>query len=177
MREGGAWSVRLYHKPYIRWIWLGALIMGFGGAVGVLCGGLIADRLARHDKRWYVWLPALAGLIALPFIVAVYMVDGRYTALMCMIIPAVMSNVYLGNAIANHKISPVDVFEGGDMDDPRVVNMARLFQSLDADGDLSGNIVVNLASDLLLAAGNGPFRNRPTRHGSDNDADALRLQR
>ncbi len=28
---GGAWSVRLYHKPYIRWIWLGAIIMSIGG--------------------------------------------------------------------------------------------------------------------------------------------------
>jgi cytochrome c-type biogenesis protein CcmF len=27
----GAWSVRLYYKPFVRWIWLGALIMAFGG--------------------------------------------------------------------------------------------------------------------------------------------------
>jgi len=26
----GAWSLRLYHKPYIRWIWLGAIIMSLG---------------------------------------------------------------------------------------------------------------------------------------------------
>jgi cytochrome c-type biogenesis protein CcmF len=36
----GAWSVRLYHKPFIRWIWLGALIMAFGGL------------LAATDKRY-----------------------------------------------------------------------------------------------------------------------------
>ncbi len=29
--DQGSWSLRIYHKPYIRWIWLGALIMGFGG--------------------------------------------------------------------------------------------------------------------------------------------------
>jgi cytochrome c-type biogenesis protein CcmF len=29
----GAWSVRLYVKPYIRWIWLGALIMALGGLI------------------------------------------------------------------------------------------------------------------------------------------------
>ncbi|MGD2118026.1 MAG: heme lyase CcmF/NrfE family subunit [Chromatiales bacterium] len=28
--EQGGWSLRLYHKPFIRWIWLGALIMAFG---------------------------------------------------------------------------------------------------------------------------------------------------
>ena len=27
----GAWGVRIYHKPFIRWIWLGALLMTLGG--------------------------------------------------------------------------------------------------------------------------------------------------
>ena len=27
----GAWSVRIYHKPFIRWIWLGAIFMAVGG--------------------------------------------------------------------------------------------------------------------------------------------------
>jgi len=29
--SNGEWSVRIYHKPFIRWIWLGALIMATGG--------------------------------------------------------------------------------------------------------------------------------------------------
>ncbi len=29
----GAWAVRIYHKPFIRWIWLGALLMSIGGAL------------------------------------------------------------------------------------------------------------------------------------------------
>jgi len=37
--------------------WL-ALIIGLGSAIGVFSGGLLADRLAPRDKRWYVWLPA-----------------------------------------------------------------------------------------------------------------------
>jgi len=27
----GAWALRIYHKPYIRWMWLGGLIMAFAG--------------------------------------------------------------------------------------------------------------------------------------------------
>lgn len=27
----GAWAVRVQYKPYVRWIWLGALMMTFGG--------------------------------------------------------------------------------------------------------------------------------------------------
>ena len=40
--EGDAWAVRLYHKPFIRWIWLGALIMSFGAL------------LAAADRRYRV---------------------------------------------------------------------------------------------------------------------------
>ena len=128
--------------------WL-ALIMGFGGAVGVLSGGLIADRLARRDKRWYVWLPALAGLIALPFIAAVYLVDGRYTALMCMIIPAVMSNVYLGNAIATtHGLVGLRM---------RAMSSAILFFILNIIGLGAGPWTIGVVSDFLS-----------TNHGSDS---------
>jgi cytochrome c-type biogenesis protein CcmF len=43
--EGGAWSVRAYHKPFIRWIWLGGLLMMAGG----LCS--VADRRYRIAAR------------------------------------------------------------------------------------------------------------------------------
>ena len=36
----GAWAVRVYLKPFIRWIWLGAILMGLGGL------------LAATDKRY-----------------------------------------------------------------------------------------------------------------------------
>jgi len=32
----GAWSVRAHYKPFVRWIWLGALFMGFGGLLTML---------------------------------------------------------------------------------------------------------------------------------------------
>ena len=35
-----AWSVRLYHKPFVRWIWLGPLLMCIGGII------------AAADKRY-----------------------------------------------------------------------------------------------------------------------------
>ncbi|MBV1879906.1 MAG: MFS transporter [Pseudomonadales bacterium] len=79
--------------------WL-ALIIGLGGAVGVLCGGLLADRLAPRDKRWYVWLPAITGFICVPFMAAVYIVDNPYVALVLSIVPGLLFNVYLGNTIA-----------------------------------------------------------------------------
>ncbi|MDJ0655942.1 MAG: heme lyase CcmF/NrfE family subunit [Xanthomonadales bacterium] len=29
--DNNSWAVRIYHKPFIRWIWLGSLMMMFGG--------------------------------------------------------------------------------------------------------------------------------------------------
>ena len=31
-----SWSVRLYVKPFIRWIWLGAIFMAFGALLGAM---------------------------------------------------------------------------------------------------------------------------------------------
>jgi cytochrome c-type biogenesis protein CcmF len=41
---GGDWSLRLYYKPYVRWIWLGGLLMGLGGILA------ITDRRYRTAK-------------------------------------------------------------------------------------------------------------------------------
>ncbi|MEE9492601.1 MAG: heme lyase CcmF/NrfE family subunit [Gammaproteobacteria bacterium] len=37
---GNAWSFRIYHKPFVRWLWLGGMFMGIGGL------------LASLDKRY-----------------------------------------------------------------------------------------------------------------------------
>jgi cytochrome c-type biogenesis protein CcmF len=33
--DNGAWAVRLYYKPFVVWIWLGALIMSVGGVLSI----------------------------------------------------------------------------------------------------------------------------------------------
>jgi cytochrome c-type biogenesis protein CcmF len=41
--SGRAWAVRVYHKPFIRWIWLGALFM--------MSGGLLAAANKRYRRK------------------------------------------------------------------------------------------------------------------------------
>ncbi len=43
--EGGDWAVRLQHKPLVRWIWLGGLLMSLGGVLAV------ADARYRRLRR------------------------------------------------------------------------------------------------------------------------------
>ncbi len=33
--EQGAWAIRIYYKPFIRWIWLGAIFMSLGGFIAL----------------------------------------------------------------------------------------------------------------------------------------------
>ena len=39
-KDGGSWSMTVYVKPFVRWIWLGAIFMALGGAI------------AAGDKRY-----------------------------------------------------------------------------------------------------------------------------
>jgi cytochrome c-type biogenesis protein CcmF len=43
--DDGAWAVRIQVKPFVRWIWLGGLVMALGGAIAVL------DRRYRRLRR------------------------------------------------------------------------------------------------------------------------------
>ena len=33
--NGGAWAIRVHYKPYVRWLWLGGLLMALGGLLTV----------------------------------------------------------------------------------------------------------------------------------------------
>ncbi|TMO63307.1 heme lyase CcmF/NrfE family subunit [Pseudoalteromonas aurantia] len=46
--SNGYWSLRIYHKPYVRWMWLGGLLISFAGFL------VVADRRYRkrtHNKK------------------------------------------------------------------------------------------------------------------------------
>ena len=79
--------------------WL-ALSTGLLGAIGVFGGGVVADKLAPSDKRWYVWLPSVIGFVSTPFMIGVYLVPNQYVALFLSFIPGLLFNVYLGTSIA-----------------------------------------------------------------------------
>lgn len=130
--------------------WL-ALIIGFGGAIGVFCGGLLADRLARTDRRWYTWLPALVGFVIVPFGAAVYLVDNPYLALALSAVPGVLHNVYLGNTLAvTHSLVGLRM---------RAMSSAILFFVLNMIGLGLGPWSVGMLSDYLTPTlGNDALR-------------------
>jgi len=120
--------------------WL-AMILGLGGAIGVFGGGLIADRLGVNDRRWYMWLPALAGIISLPFGAYVYLAEGSTTAMLCAIVPGLLSGVYLGPSIAAmHGLVGVRM---------RALTSAIVSLISNLIGLGAGPFIIGLLSDLL----------------------------
>ncbi|MBU8869242.1 MAG: hypothetical protein KOO60_00080 [Gemmatimonadales bacterium] len=53
-----------------------------------------------------------------------------------------IGSIHLGSTVADHKISPLDIFPLADTENSNVINMARLLQSLDADADPQGGIAI-----------------------------------
>jgi cytochrome c-type biogenesis protein CcmF len=49
---GGDWSLRLYYKPFVRWIWLGGILIAIGGL------------LAATDRRYRMKVPVRQPLAA-----------------------------------------------------------------------------------------------------------------
>ncbi|MEC7560965.1 MAG: MFS transporter, partial [Pseudomonadota bacterium] len=89
----------------------------------------------------YMWLPALTGLICVPFMVANYMVAGAYTALIVSIIPGILFNVHLGNTLAmTHGLVGLRM---------RALASAILFFILNLIGLGLGPWVIGMLSDLL----------------------------
>ncbi|MEY8198099.1 MAG: cytochrome c-type biogenesis CcmF C-terminal domain-containing protein, partial [Colwellia sp.] len=51
---GGAWAIRVHYKPFVRWIWLGALFMSAGGILSML------DKRYRRKKSVVLSSPVVA---------------------------------------------------------------------------------------------------------------------
>jgi predicted MFS family arabinose efflux permease len=72
---------RAFGLGYAATGYIAALTGGMAVGLGILTGGFVADRLARHDPRWYALVPALGGVAALPlYVVSVSATDWRAAA-------------------------------------------------------------------------------------------------
>lgn len=49
-RESGAWSMTVYIKPFVRWVWLGAIFMALGAVVAVLDKRYRSMRVKSNDN-------------------------------------------------------------------------------------------------------------------------------
>ncbi len=118
-----------------------ALLSGIGGGLGVYFGGLITDRLARRDRRWYMWVPALAALGAVPFICAQYFASSWQRSLLLGYMPAILLSSFLAPLVATaQSLVPATL---------RAFTSAVLVLAVNIVGLGLGPLVTGALSDLL----------------------------
>jgi MFS family permease len=121
-----------------------ALVLGVGGAVGVMAGGYIADTLGRRDMRWQFWVPTFGGLIGAPCAAGIYMADSAFASLAWLVVPVLTINAYHGPCFAmTQALAPVRM---------RAMAAAVLLFVINIIGLGLGPQVVGIVSDVLLPA-------------------------
>ena len=66
------------------------------GIVGIIVGGLLAERLGRRDERWRVWVPALGIIFSVPAEI-VYLISGPlWLAIAGMLVSTLFTSMHLG---------------------------------------------------------------------------------
>ncbi len=128
-----------------------AIVSGVFGMLGTFLGGFLGDRYARNDVRWYLWIPALGGLIAFPASLYVLLSDNTALALGVQAGVTLLATLYLGPCITmSHLLVPASM---------RALTSAVLLFILNIIGLGLGPFVTGLLSDALQAVyGNNGLR-------------------
>jgi predicted MFS family arabinose efflux permease len=121
---------------------VGVVLAIFGGGAGLLgtfLGGFLADRLAARDKRWYLWLPAVASALALPLGIPYLLLDNAVLVVGFMFLSTLAINTYLGPCLAiAHTLVPAPM---------RALTSAIMLLVLNLIGLGLGPLTVGLLSD------------------------------
>ena len=99
----GAWFSAMFMRTYhIDSAVMGQVgfLLGFAGMLGTVGAGYFADRLGKRDARWYMWIPALSGVLSIPFSIATYLWPDPYIAFWINIVPSVLGAFYLAPTFA-----------------------------------------------------------------------------
>jgi predicted MFS family arabinose efflux permease len=91
--------MRSLHLDLVDASWYYASITFIGGGLGILGGGLIADRLGKLNRAAYPIIPAIAFVIALPCFFAAVHLGSPLAAFVLFLIPTGLNLMWLGPII------------------------------------------------------------------------------
>lgn len=80
------------------WLALFSLI----GTIGTFAGGVIADKLSilKKDRRWYLWVPAIATLAMVPFQFTSYLAENLWVAIPSFWVMIILASIFFGPSFA-----------------------------------------------------------------------------
>jgi MFS family permease len=86
----GSWGISFFVRSHELSIAsagsLTAIVFVAGGIPGTFLGGYLIDRLEKRDRRWHVWSPMLAALVAVPVGLAFLLAPSTAAALVGMFV-------------------------------------------------------------------------------------------
>ena len=160
----GVWSpsflVRVHNMSLVdAGLYLG-LIGIFGGGLGTISSGLLVDRLARRDKRWQLWLPAIGIFLALPTQLAFLMWPAEHRLVMGDVdVPFALVFMALSAVFASFWIAPSYAAVQNLVPQYwRTQASALMLLAINLLGMGLGPLLVGMLSDLLSQFGDSSVR-------------------
>lgn len=95
-----AFLVRRFGFQYSFVALLAGLTNFVPAALGVLGSGLLADRLGRRDRRWYMWMPMASILLAIPFHLLAYSQTDWLPMAVLLVVPGLCAAAYMAPSYA-----------------------------------------------------------------------------
>lgn len=121
---------------------MSGLVEGLAGIVGTLIGGILADRLAVKDIRWYLWFPALVGTLMMPAMFG-FLRSNHDTLLYYYVASILCTSAYMAPIVAVIQTSmPAQV---------RAQASALMLLVLNMMGPGAGSFVAGILTDHLTA--------------------------
>jgi len=141
----GAWMpvflIRVHHLELSQVGLILGGIVGVAGFAGQIVGGRVSDALGKRDPRWYMWTPAIASIVALPFLVVFLLHPNLYWAVACYTLGGLMMNVWTGPTYA--------MAQGVARPHMRAMAAAIVIFMLSLVGAALGPLIVGMLNDWL----------------------------
>lgn len=87
--------VRAFHLSYTQIGLVFGIVNGLSAGLGTLLGGFATEWAARHDRRWYAWVPGIGVLISAPLFMAAYLAPNWIWAAVALLLPGAFAYTYL----------------------------------------------------------------------------------
>ncbi len=131
-----------YHGISLTYIGITLGLVGGGaGIIGTFLGGYLTDKIGTKNPSWYLWLPGITAVAAIPFAIAAFHAENLTLVLTLIFIVNVLGTLYLPPAIAiiHRLVSPR----------MRAMSSAILFFILNLIGLGLGPLFIGWLSDAL----------------------------
>ena len=80
--------------------WVG-ITSGLGGVIGTLAGSLLAPRLIGRDRRWEMWWPAWAYVLAIPIFVVAFLTPNLVLSFSMVFVASFITGSSIGPGMAS----------------------------------------------------------------------------